>query len=78
LRFFAPLRFAQNDKRVFQKLGSSRKMRFSVWRNVKESARIGSMLNSVFKTSMLRGSTANNQRAKSVGYFSAKILQTLS
>jgi hypothetical protein len=53
-------------------------MRFSVCRNVKESARIGSMLNSVFKTSMLRGSTANNQRAKSVGYFSAKILQTLS
>ena len=50
---------------------------FVVCRKVTESARIGSILNSVFKT-FTGDSTVINQRAKSSGYFSANNLQTLS
>jgi hypothetical protein len=53
-------------------------MRFSVCKKVTKSARIGSILNSVFKTLMVFGSWGSNHLAKSKGYFSASSLQTLS
>jgi hypothetical protein len=54
------------------------KIWFSLFRNVTKSARIGSILNSVFKTLTVCGSSGSNHRAKSRGYFSANSLQTLS
>ena len=53
-------------------------MRLSVWKKATKSARIGSILNSVFNTLMVLGSSGSNQRAKSKGYFSESSLQRLS
>ncbi len=53
-------------------------MRLAVCRNVTESARIGSKLNSVLSTLTFVGARPSNQLTNSLGYFSAKTLQTLS